>query len=217
MKIVFDEKASYEFLALKDMAKIDNNAKKLFKRLSLIVADMMQKPGINDSELGKVEHHQGAEKGYLGGELSGCIARNIDSANRIVACEINGTAVILSCMGHYNDPMLHKIALNDIKNDLIRRVKESPQILSDLEEGNSDIIESVRYEGSSVTGIDKESYDKLVAEFNKKTKGPIGRIFPTDINYVKGMIPDSPKELSDEQRDEVAKKRAENNQPCYRA
>ena len=49
MKIVFDEKAGYEFFALNDMAKIDDNAKKLLKRLSVILADMMQKPGINDS------------------------------------------------------------------------------------------------------------------------------------------------------------------------
>ena len=206
MKIVFDEKAGYEFFALNDMAKIDDNAKKLLKRLSVILVDMMQKPGINDSELGKVEHYPGVEKGYLGGKLSGCIVRNIDTANRIVACEINGTAVILSCMGHYNDPMLHPTSLNAVQGDLIEVVKENPQVLSDLEESSSYIIELVRYEGCSVTGIDKESYDKLVAEFNKKTKGPIGRIFPTDINYVKGMIPDSPKELSDEQRDEVAKK-----------
>lgn len=76
MKIVFDEKAGYEFFALNDMAKIDDNAKKLLKRLSVILADMMQKPGINDSELGKVEHYPGVEKGYLGGKLSGCIVRN---------------------------------------------------------------------------------------------------------------------------------------------
>ena len=194
MKIVFTEKARHEFDALRRLSQCsDACAGELLTRMSFIVADMMQKQGINDSELGKIEHYPGVEKGYLGGNLSGCIVRNIDSANRLVACEINGVSVILSCMGHYNDPMLHPKPLKAVMDDLIELAKEKPQILCDLEESSSDIIESVMYTSNGVIVDDKESYDEFVAEFNKKTKGRIGRIFPTDPSSVERMISNSHK------------------------
>ena len=94
-------------------------------------------------------------------------------------------------MGHYNDPMLHPKPLKAVMDDLIELAKEKPQILCDLEESSSDIIESVMYTSNGVIVDDKESYDEFVAEFNKKTKGRIGRIFPTDPSSVERMISNS--------------------------
>ena len=58
-------------------------------------------------------------------------------------------------MGHYNDPMLHPKPLKAVMDDLIELAKEKPQILCDLEESSSDIIESVMYTSNGVIVDDK--------------------------------------------------------------
>lgn len=118
MKIVFSDDAAHEYRTLQMLADKDPNAKELFFRLSAVLADIIKMPDINDSLIGKTEHHDRAEEGYLGGRLEGCIARNIDASNRLVACEINGVAVILCCIGHIGQYENLVIGLNEEKSVL---------------------------------------------------------------------------------------------------
>ena len=113
----------------------------------------------NSDEIGKTVHYPNVEEGYLGGELKGCIARNLDASNRLVACEINGVAVILSCLVHYNNPILNPDELSDLRYDLVERIKVKPEILSDMESASQDIIEAVHViaDGTLKSAADRKS------------------------------------------------------------
>ena len=125
-------------MALRTLARTDANAKELLKRLQMVIADMIQGTGINDSEIGKTKHEGAAIEGYLGGRLEGCIARNIDASNRLVACEINGVAVILCCIGHIGQYENQVLGLNEGKiraarKELEMEIKYDSQVLADME------------------------------------------------------------------------------------
>lgn len=148
MKVVFEQKARIEFMALRTLARTDANAKELLKRLQMVIADMIQGTGINDSEIGKTKHEGAAIEGYLGGRLEGCIARNIDASNRLVACEINGVAVILCCIGHIGQYENQVLGLNEGKiraarKELEMEIKYDSQVLADMENASQNIINSV--------------------------------------------------------------------------
>lgn len=200
MKIVLTERAIHEFNALNSLTRSkDEKAIELLTRLSFTLIDMMQYPGINDSNFGKVKHCPGVPVGYLGGQLSGCIARNIDKSNRLIACEINGTAVILSFMGHYGNPILglDEDLIRKERAELIKDIELDSGILSNLEKNSSAVVELARRIGHRIFESGKDIYTEIVSEFNKKLEE---RIFPTDIFYVMRMIPDRSKNHKDKQK-----------------
>ena len=179
MKIVFSNDAAHEYRTIQMLADKDTKAYELLFRLSAVLADMIQKPGINDSEIGKTVHYPNVEEGYLGGELKGCIARNLDASNRLVACEINGVAVILSCLVHYNNPILNPDELSDLRYDLVERIKVKPEILSDMESASQDIIEAVHViaDGTLKSAADRKSIYNMEDD-----------IFSINISKIEGMV-----------------------------
>jgi len=66
--------------------------KKTLKRLNALILDIKRSPF---DGIGKPE--------ALKEDLSGCWSRRIDEKNRIVYYEDNGTIVIVTCRGHYED------------------------------------------------------------------------------------------------------------------
>lgn len=183
MKIVFSDDAAHEYRTLQMLADKDPNAKELFFRLSAVLADIIKMPDINDSLIGKTEHHDRAEEGYLGGRLEGCIARNIDASNRLVACEINGVAVILCCIGHIGQYENLVIGLNEEKiraarQELEIEIKYDSQVLADMEDSCHDIINSVH---------DTDSALKLTTD-RKSTYNRKDDIFSVNTVKIKSMM-----------------------------
>lgn len=73
MKIVFSDDAAHEYRTLQMLADKDPNAKELFFRLSAVLADIIKMPDINDSLIGKTEHHDRARKVILAADWKGAL------------------------------------------------------------------------------------------------------------------------------------------------
>jgi len=86
MKLLWEERAweEYCYWQIQD--------KKTLKRINAIVKDIQRN---SFDGIGKPEP--------LRSSYSGWWSRRIDSVNRIVYCEKNGTIIIASCKGHYDD------------------------------------------------------------------------------------------------------------------
>ena len=67
--------------------------KKTLKRINRLIQDIMHEPtslvGLGEPELLKYD-------------LSGCISRRIDAANRLVYVAHGDSVLIISCRGHYD-------------------------------------------------------------------------------------------------------------------
>ncbi len=86
MKILWDERAWEEYL----YCQIQD--KKTLKRINLLIKDMQR--NVYDG-IGKPEP--------LSENYSGWWSRRIDETNRIVYREKDGSLIIASCKGHYED------------------------------------------------------------------------------------------------------------------
>ena len=84
--MLWEERAWQEYL---DWQTQD---KRTLKRLNALLKDIQRNPS---GGIGKPEH--------LKGNLSGCLSRRIDDANRLVYQITDGIVQILSCRGHYGD------------------------------------------------------------------------------------------------------------------
>ncbi|MDE5598514.1 MAG: Txe/YoeB family addiction module toxin [Lachnospiraceae bacterium] len=86
MKVLWDERAWGEYLEWQVQDK------KTLKRINALIKDIQR----NCCEgIGKPEP--------LKNNLNGWWSRRIDESNRIVYKEENGTVIIASCKGHYED------------------------------------------------------------------------------------------------------------------
>lgn len=112
------------------------------------------------------------QEGMLGGELSGCSARNVDFNNRGVFCELEyGTVGVLNICAHYEQNSFNEKKCASVRDDLQELLQKDSSYFKELTESSKIVLDYLY----SVAEEDNSRPSK----FNKV--GDKSKFFPVDL------------------------------------